>query len=172
VEVEEEVNEKDQEADAETKATPKIAKAPAKPRKTKSVSIKTETAMPAAPATPARIPAHQWTNGAAEVLVLKCVAKGGKAYGDFVWPLTVGAPVEAESWNPKANAAAGCTLALGMAMGDGKEPDWNAAWLVFGSPPSNVIDLGGKCKAKSGIVRFVGTGTLRSCSFWMGRRNG
>ena len=75
-----------------------------------------------------------------------------------VWPLTVGAAVEA----PDFDAAPACGNGLhgwpwGFAIGDGRDPDWrDGQWLVFGSQPADVVDLGGKVKARAGVVRFVG----------------
>ncbi len=103
-------------------------------------------------------PVNQWTNHGKEVLILKCVNKDGTSYGGFKWPLQVGAEVEA----PDFNRAQVCGGGLhgwpwGLAMGDGKEPVWDGAWLVFGALPEDVVDLGGKVKAKCGTIRFVGT---------------
>ncbi len=102
-------------------------------------------------------PRHQWTHDGVEILILKCVEKDGTSYGGFQWPLTVGATVEAPDWNP----APACGQGLhgwpwGFSMGDGKDPDWSGAWIVFGALPSDVVDLDGKVKARCGTIRFVG----------------
>ena len=103
------------------------------------------------------VPAHQWTNGGTEVLILKCVAKDGASYNGFKWPLTVGAVVEAPDWSPEAVCGGGLHgWPWGLAMGDGKDPDWGSAWLVFGADPSGVVNLGGKCKCRRVTIRFVG----------------
>ena len=103
------------------------------------------------------VPAHQWTNGGTEVLILKCVAKDGASYTGFKWPLTVGAVVEAPDWSPEAVCGGGLHgWPWGLAMGDGKDPDWGSAWLVFGADPSGVVNLGGKCKCRRVTIRFVG----------------
>jgi len=100
----------------------------------------------------------RWTHDGDEVLILKCVPRDGRAYNGFVWPLTVGAAVEA----PDFDAAPACGNGLhgwpwGFAIGDGRDPDWrDGQWLVFGSQPADVVDLGGKVKARAGVVRFVG----------------
>ncbi|HLG99809.1 MAG TPA: hypothetical protein VKX49_26100, partial [Bryobacteraceae bacterium] len=103
------------------------------------------------------IPAHKWTNGGSEVLILKCVERDGSSYGGFRWPLEVGADVEAPDWNISAECGGGLHgWPWGFSMGDGREPDWSGKWIVFGSDPADVVDLGGKVKAKRGTVRFVG----------------
>ena len=102
--------------------------------------------------------AHQWTNGREEVLILRCCNKDGTSYGGFQWPMTVGATVNAPDWNPAPECGGGLHgWPWGIAMGDGKEPDYGGAWIVFGAVPADVVSIGGKCKAKTGIVRFVGT---------------
>ena len=109
------------------------------------------------------IPAHQWTHDGSEVLLVKCVAPDGTSYGTFMWPLTVGAIVEAPDWTHDASCGGGLHgWPWGLAVGDGKDPDWTAMWLVFGATPDHVVDLGGKGKAKIGTIRYVGD--------WIGAR--
>ena len=104
------------------------------------------------------IPRHQWTNGGTEVLIVKLVGQDGKTYNGFEWPLTVGATVEAPDWNTTPKCGGGLHgWPWGFSIGDGVEPNWSATWLVFGALPTDVIDLGGKVKAKCGTVRFVGS---------------
>jgi hypothetical protein len=103
---------------------------------------------------------HTWTDGGNEVLIVKCVAKSGKSYGDFQWPLEVGAGVEAPDWDPKPERGGGLHgWPWGLAIGDGKDPIWDntqATWLVFGARPEDVVDLQGKVKTKRGTIRYVG----------------
>ena len=108
---------------------------------------------------------HTWTNGGEEVLILKCVPPGGIVSGTgsdgtgyrFEWPLAVGMLVEAPDWDPAPRCGGGLHgWAWGLAIGDGKEPDWGAEWIVFGAKPEDVVDLGGKVKAKQGVIRFIG----------------
>jgi hypothetical protein len=108
-------------------------------------------------APPLPVPRHQWTHTGAEVLILKCVERSGQTYGGFQWPLTAGAAVAAPDWEPTAECGHGLHgWPWGFAIGDGKEPEWAATWLVFGAVPAEVVDLGGKVKAKAGTVRYVG----------------
>jgi hypothetical protein len=111
-----------------------------------------------APVKPEIIPVHQWTNGGAEVLILRCCQKDGTSHNGFKWPLQVGATVEAPDWDSEPKCGGGLHgWPWGLSMGDGKEPQWDGAWIVFGADPSQIVDLGGKCKTKRGTVRFVGT---------------
>ena len=107
------------------------------------------------------VPRHQWTHDGVEVLILKHVSVDGKnAFNDFLWPRTVGMPVESPNWAPTPDCQSGGLFgwAWGFALGDGKEPDWSAIWLVFGAAPGDVIQLpGGKVKAHRGIIRCVGS---------------
>ena len=101
---------------------------------------------------------HQWTNGGDEVLILKCANRDGTSRNGFKWPLTVGATVEAPDWNPAPICGGGLHgWPWGLSLGDGQEPIWSGAWLVFGSAAKDVVDLAGKCKAHKGTVRFVGS---------------
>jgi hypothetical protein len=103
-------------------------------------------------------PAHKWTNGGGEVLILKCVDSDGKSYGGFHWPLEIGVEVIAPDWNKRAECGGGLHgWPWGLAMGEGKDPDWSGKWIVFGAIPDLVIDLSGKCKCQKAIVRFVGS---------------
>jgi hypothetical protein len=103
---------------------------------------------------------HTWTSGDDEVLIVKCVAKDGRSYGDFQWPLKIGAVVEAPDWNPEPECGGGLHgWPWGLAIGDGKSPIWDntqATWIVFGALPKDVVDLSGKVKAKRGTIRYVG----------------
>jgi len=122
----------------------------------KRTAAKTRQSSPAVKTTDIT-PACKWTNGGTEVLILKCVDRDGKSYGGFQWPLTVGKTVTAPDWNRKAECGSGLHgWPWGLSMGDGKDPQWDGAWLVFGAQPSGVINLGGKCKTRTAIVRFVG----------------
>ena len=110
-----------------------------------------------------RIHPAQWTNGGDEVLCVKCVDRDGSSRGGFRWPLTVGATVEAQDWDPKPICGGGLHgWPWGFCIGEGKDPDWSGVWIVFGSKPEDVVwaeegELAGKCKARRAIIRFVGT---------------
>ena len=102
--------------------------------------------------------ACRWTHTGDEVLIVKCVARDGSSYNGFRWPLEIGATVEASDWNPHPECGGGLHgWPWGLSVGDGKEPDYAGTWLVFGAKPGDVVDLDGKCKAKVGVIRFVGS---------------
>jgi hypothetical protein len=105
--------------------------------------------------------AHTWTHDGAEVLILKCVNQGGSSSNNFVWPLTVGTEVRPRTWGDDATCNSGGLFGWpwGFGLGDGKEPDWAGKWIVFGAKPADIVgnlESERKCKAKAGIVRFVG----------------
>lgn len=100
---------------------------------------------------------HQWTDGGTEVLILKCCNEDGTTYNGFQWPLTVGATVEPQSWNPEPLCGNGLHgWPWGLGIGGGKEPNWHGTWIVFGAIPADVVDLGDKVKTRHATVRFVG----------------
>src|SRR5262245_38481070 len=104
---------------------------------------------------PTVTPVERWTHTGADVLILKHVPKDGKTCNDVQWPLTVGAEVEAPDWNTRTECGGGLHgWPWGLAMGDGKEPDWGATWLVFAAKPDEVVNLGGKVKARRGRIVF------------------
>jgi len=103
-------------------------------------------------------PWHQWTHTGTRVLIAKCVGANGETYGDFRWPLTVGAEVVAPDWCDDGECGGGLHgWPWLFAVGDGKEPDYAGTWLVFAARPEDVRDLGGKVKARAGRVVCVGT---------------
>ena len=101
--------------------------------------------------------AHQWTNGGSEVLILRYCNADGSSYGGFIHPLTVGETVTAPDWKPAAECGGGIHgWPWGLSLGSGKKPDWNATWQVYGVLPCDIVDLGGKCKFRTGTLRHVG----------------
>jgi len=104
-------------------------------------------------------PIHQWVHDGREVLIVKWVRNQGETYQGFRWPLRVGAEVVSPNWSPQPTCESGGLFGWpwGLALGDGKDPDWSATWLVFGADPAEVVDLRGKVKAPRGIVRCVGS---------------
>ena len=106
-----------------------------------------------------KIPVHQWTNSAGEVLILKCVDHNGQGYGGFQYPLTVGSLVEAPDWDPANKCGGGLHgWAWGIGIGGGKPPDWSEIWLVIGCVPTDVVHVtayGHKDKARAGVIRYV-----------------
>ena len=128
---------------------PRVKKAPTRKRASKS---------PPKKSTPTIIDRHQWTHDGAEVLILKHVGTDGETYNGFRWPLTVGATVENPNWSTAQTCESGGLFgwAWGFSLGDGKEPDWTAIWIVFGAVPADVVSLSGKVKAHRATVRYVG----------------
>ena len=82
--------------------------------------------------------------------LLKTVAADGAAYGDFVWPLEVGAEVTAPDWSDAPKCGGGLHGLLD-GRGDGALLDWSpdAVWLVAEVPAdAHLVDLDGKVKVK------------------------
>lgn len=107
---------------------------------------------------------HQWTNKHNEVLLLKWVQKDGTAAGGFRYPLQIGSTVEDPSWNPIPKPIQGLHgYAWGICPKDQVVPD--ALWICFGVAPKDLVHLPpkykcdpiAKCKAKKGVIRFVGS---------------
>ena len=90
--------------------------------------------------------------------LLKTVAADGAAYGDFVWPLEVGAEVTAPDWSDAAKCGGGLH---GLLDGRGNGPllSWSpgAVWLVAEVPAdARLVDLVGKVKVDRCVVAHVG----------------
>ena len=115
-------------------------------------------------------PIYAWTNGGGEVMIVRFADKDGKSSSKrlkdgqmitaepFQHPLIVGETVTALDWDPKSGCGGGIHgWPWAMSLGEGKECDWNALWQVYAVKPSDIIDLGGKVKFRTGILRFIGT---------------
>jgi hypothetical protein len=107
------------------------------------------------------IPRHQWTNGGKDVLILRYVDRQGKSYGGFQHPLKVGGSVTAPDWDGNMSCGGGIHgWPWGFSIGDGKEPDWTAIWMVYAVDPKDIVggsgDLVGKCKFRTGVLKFIG----------------
>ena len=115
-------------------------------------------------------PVHQWTNGGDEVLIVRFVDKdfrssskrlvNGRVIEDkpFQHPLSVGERVTAPDWTPTGECGGGIHgWPWAMSLGDGTNCDWTAPWLVYGVKPEDVVNLSGKVKFKTGILRHIGT---------------
>ena len=106
------------------------------------------------------IPAHQWVDKNGEVLILRFSDKTGKSWNGFQHPMTVGETVTAPDWDPTPKCGGGIHgWPLGLSMGDGKSPVWDALWQVYGALPENVtgnLEGGGKCKFRTGVLRYLG----------------
>ena len=124
-----------------------------------------------------KIPLNQWTHTGGKVLALKNLAKDGVAYGGFRWPLTVGSVVTAPEtpwgdmsgdvrlgWKPDAECGAGLHVWFwGIGIGEGKEPDWNSAWLVVAADPSDCVMVENKLKGKVRACEIVFAGSYNDC---------
>ena len=84
-------------------------------------------------------PIHQWTNGGEYVLILKCVKRDGTGHGEFLWPKS--GPVTNPYWSrdPTCDSGGLFGWAWGMGIGEGRDPDACAPWIVFRAKPENVI---------------------------------
>lgn len=90
--------------------------------------------------------------------LLKTVAADGAAYGDFVWPLEVGAEVTAPDWSDAPKCGGGLHGLLD-GRGDGALLSWSpgAVWLVAEVPAdAHLVDLDGKVKVDWCVVAHVG----------------
>ena len=122
-----------------------------------------------------KIPVHQWTNGSEHVLIVRCVGQDGKTYGGFQNPLEVGATLivpdqwepiwgpQPDTWRPGWIPDHRCGggihgWAWGIAIGDGKDPNWTGIWQVYECKPDDVIGdvKGAKVKFRTGILRYSG----------------
>jgi hypothetical protein len=102
--------------------------------------------------------AANWTNGGAEVLIVRMCGKDGSSSHGWKYPLTVGEQFDCPDWKGVAECGGGFHgWPWGLSLGDGADPDYSKTWMVFGAKPEDVIDLGGKVKAKTGIMRRIGT---------------
>ena len=90
--------------------------------------------------------------------LLKTVAADGGAYGDFVWPLEVGAEVAAPDWSDAPKCGGGLHGLLD-GRGNGTLLSWSpgAVWLVAEVPAdAHLVDLGSKVKVDRCVVAHVG----------------
>ena len=84
------------------------------------------------------------------VLIVKCLNRDGTSKNGFIWPKS--GPVNNPHCSRKADCESGGLFGWpwGLGIGDGRDPDACADWLVFRAKPENVIDLAGKVKAVPG----------------------
>src|SRR5882762_10534229 len=96
------------------------------------------------------IPRHLWTNGGKEVLIVKWVNRDGSSYQGFKHPLKVGDVVTAPDWNERAECGGGIHgWPWCFSLGEGKDADFTATWLVYGVDPKGIVDLQGKVKFRT-----------------------
>ena len=85
-----------------------------------------------------------------ECLVLKVVGPNGEGHGGFIWPIEVGATVEAPDWNPAPTCGHGLhgwLWGLGDLSAAGERAlSGESVWLVLAVESVSVVDLGGKVK--------------------------
>ena len=90
--------------------------------------------------------------------ILKTVKADGSAYGDFVWPLEVGAQVVAPDFNTDASCGGGLHGLLN-GCGNGALLNWGdgAVWIVAKVPKkAQMVDLGDKVKVDRCKIVHVG----------------
>ena len=92
------------------------------------------------------IPVHQWTHDDGRVLLVKCVARGGRSYGGFQWPRFGIVDPGPCSLEPTCESGGLFGWPWGVNLGGGREPDHRGDWIVFAADPALVVDLGDKCK--------------------------
>ena len=92
-----------------------------------------------------------------DALAIRTCNKDGTSYGNFAWPLTVGAVAEAPDWDPRAECGNGLH---GLLDGIG---DWgltsrdDALWQVVGVMRSECVNIDdGKVKFPRCRVEYVG----------------
>jgi hypothetical protein len=102
--------------------------------------------------------ACKWANDSGEVLVLRYINADGTTRGGFVNPVVVGESVTALDWHERAECGGGIHgWPWGLSIGDGKEPIYTSViWQVYGVRPERIINLGGKCKFQTGVLRYSG----------------
>jgi hypothetical protein len=86
---------------------------------------------------------------------LRKISKDGKnGYNDFVWPLTVGAEVEAPDWNPMPKCGGGLHC-LPNAKGDWDLLD-GYYWAVLKFNKKDMVQIDGeKCKVRKCKIVFL-----------------
>jgi hypothetical protein len=113
-----------------------------------------------APPPTAKVPVHLWAHDSGEVFILRFSGKDGRSHGGFQHPMEVGETVTAPDWNSTPSCGGGIHgWPWGIGLGDGKEPQWDALWQVYGVKPEDVIgDVAGgpKCKFRTGVLRYKG----------------
>lgn len=132
-----------------------------------------------AAAAPEIPPIHQWTNGGADVLCVRCLEFDGSSHGSFrwlpdeiwsrvlrgeAWELDEPLVVECPDWNPNPVCGGGLHgWPWGIGVGVGRTPTPYA--LVFAADPTAVvqIDGDGDSKIKVRRARVVYVGHLADC---------
>ena len=85
-----------------------------------------------------------------ECLVLKVVGPNGESHNGFIWPLEVGAVVEAPDWKPTVacgNGLHGWLWGLGsLTAARGRAGAGDSVWMALAVAAADVVDLDGKVK--------------------------
>lgn len=111
-------------------------------------------------------PIHQWTHDKSRLWLVKCLNRDGTSglsERPFTWPKDVGAEVMPVVSGPNQGRDSECDTGglfgwpWGMGVGEGREPDACASWIVFSADPKDVYDCQkGKAKAVKARVEFYG----------------
>lgn len=118
-------------------------------------------------------PIHQWTHDGDRVLLVKMIGKdrktGNVSRNDGTLSPTIDWPesgiVACSDWDAAPICGGGIhAWPWGMFIGDGKDPDATAPWLVLAAKPEDLVQIeGGKVKARA--VEIVHSGTFASCMY-------
>ncbi len=106
-------------------------------------------------------PRHLWTNGGSEVLIVRFVAHDGTSREGFKHPIVVGESVSAPDWDDPRYKGPKCGGGIhgwpwAFSLGDGKECEWSALWLVYGVDPKDVV--GGEWRGIGDRLEWRGIG--------------
>jgi len=99
------------------------------------------------------------------VILLRTCKADGTSHGDFKWPLTPGARVEAPDWDPTPECGHGLHGLLN-GEGDWALLDWSidARAMLIEADRSLVVEIGGKVKVPSAVVKTIGALPKLLCS--------
>lgn len=90
-------------------------------------------------------------------LALRTCAADGRSHGSFLWPTEIGSVVVCDDWRPDPNRGHGLHALLdGIGNFRLLSNDLYAIWQVVEVDRSKCIDLGGKVKFESCILRYSG----------------
>jgi hypothetical protein len=102
---------------------------------------------------------HQFTQDG-KVRILRNIAIDGTSRGGkFQNPIEVGATLTAPDWNPAPVCGGGIHgWPWGLALGNGKDPEYAAFWQVYECDPADVVAVegGGKVKFRTGTLIYSG----------------
>lgn len=104
---------------------------------------------------------HEWTHDADTVLLVKCLNRDGTSHNGFKWP-QVGETIEDARWDGKPTCDGGGFFGWpwGFGVGDGREANAIADWIVFAALPVDIIGFGQNQKAKARKAHIVYRGSM------------